>query len=255
MRPSSPANPALRETLQKQRQGPMTLVRAGSSGPNNVARSSNSWTWPYRRGILRVPILWAILIVGSTCPACRSPYYADRGAAVGAVTGALAGAAIGENNGNAGAGAAIGTAVGALTGAAIGDGIDQDIARSEAATQQWLTSQFAGGVTVSDVISMTHAGLSTEVITTHILTNGVAQRPQVGDLIALRDAGVSDASIQALQQANLAQASPPPPSSPVIVEEHHYLAPTYPPYWRWHSHRPWPRHRRPGFSWGFSVSH
>mgnify|MGYP005841714377 CR=1 FL=1 len=197
----------------------------------------------------RVSLLAAWAAMGALSAGCRSPYYADRGAALGAVTGALTGAAIGEHSGEAGAGAAIGGAVGALTGAAIGDSIDRDIARSTMAAENKR-----GAVTVADVIAMTQSGLSEEVIVAHIRANGVAQPPQVADLIQLRDAGVSDRVVQAMQQATPRAVQVAPSPAPVVVEEHHYFAPAYPPYWRWTPHRPWP-HRAPphGFHWGISV--
>ena len=118
--------------------------------------------------------------------------YAERGAGIGGLTGALAGAAIGEDHGNAAAGAAIGTAVGDLTGTAIGSEMDHDVARSEAIIRETMGRAMQGAVNLGDVISMTEAGLSDDVITTHIRANGVTQPPQVSDLIQLRNAGVSD---------------------------------------------------------------
>ena len=115
--------------------------------------------------------------------------------------------------------------------------------------------KMAGSVTVTDVISMSQAGLSDDVIRTHIGANGVAHRPQVQDLITLRSAGVSDAVIQAMQQTPPPRlAAPPPPVAhpPVIVEEHHYIAPPYPPFGPYHrfGHPP----RRRGVSWGVTFS-
>lgn len=188
---------------------------------------------------------------------CRSPYYADRGAALGGVTGAIAGAAIGQNNGEALPGAVIGSAVGALTGAVIGDSIDADIARNNAMVAQ-AVGRLPGAVTPNDVIAMTQAGLSEEVIITHIRGNGVAFVPQVNDLINLQKSGVSPAVIQAMQR-------PPAPvvvpvanrPRPVIIEEYYYdpLPPPCPPV-RWHHHH---HHAhgppRPWMHWGFSFHH
>ena len=67
---------------------------------------------------------------------CRSPYYADQGAAFGGLAGGLAGAAISDSDPLAGA--AIGTAVGALTGATVGSAIDQDVARSRAEIERQM---------------------------------------------------------------------------------------------------------------------
>ena len=197
----------------------------------------------------RVSVLTAFVAIWALGTGCRSPYYADRGAAFGALTGALTGAAIGEHNGEAGAGAAIGGAVGALTGAAVGDSIDRDIARSRA-----TVAGKTGAVTVADVIAMTQSGLSEDVIAAHIRTNGVAQSPQVDDLIQLRNAGVSDRVVQAMQQTPPRAVLVSPSPAPVVVEEHHYFAPAYPPHWRSPPYRPWPhRGPAPGVHWGVAF--
>lgn len=183
---------------------------------------------------------------------CKSPYYADRGAALGGVTGALAGAAIGENNGNAAAGAIFGSALGAMTGAAIGDSIDADIARNQAIVEERMGRQMMGAVGIPDVIAMSQAGLSDDVITTHIRANGTTGPLVSADLITLKQNGVSDAVINTMQ-------SPPPvtraapASRPVVVEEHHYVVPSRPYHHHWHYARP--RHRgHRGVHWGVSFS-
>ena len=132
---------------------------------------------------------------------CRSPYYADRGALFGGLTGAGVGALVGDATGHTAAGAAIGAAAGALTGAAVGDSIDADVARSQAEIQARMGRQMQGAVTPQDVIAMTQAGLSDDVIATHIRANGMAQPLQVNDLIQLRNMGVRDGVINAMQQA------------------------------------------------------
>jgi hypothetical protein len=187
---------------------------------------------------------------------CRSASYAERGAVLGGLAGAATGAAIGNHNGNTGAGAVIGTAVGALTGAAVGDSIDEDVARNRALIEQQMGRRMAEAVTIEDVIAMHQNSLSDGVIITHIRGYGVAQRPQVNELITLRNHGVSDAVIQAMQETPPPQApSPPPPlpqPRPVVIEEHYY-GPPLPPYWRYRPHHIHRRHRGPGFHWGFSF--
>jgi len=193
--------------------------------------------------------LEGVLLVVSLTLGCHSPFYADKGAAVGAVTGALAGAALGEDRGDAASGAAIGSALGLLTGAAIGDAIDQDMAHNRALIEHRMGRAMAGAVTMGDVIAMTRAGLSDEIIQTHVGANGVAQPPQVQDLITMRNAGVSDRVIQVMQQAPRPPTSPLPArqvSPPVIVQEHHHFGPPYPPYGR---HRRWRNPRHSGMSW------
>jgi outer membrane lipoprotein SlyB len=198
-----------------------------------------------------VCLLLVSTLAGWSSAGCRSPYYADRGAGIGALGGALAGAAIGENNGNALAGAVLGAAGGGLAGAAIGDAMDAEIARNQAIIEERMGRRMANAVSVADVVAMTQAGLSDDVIVTHIRAHGVAQSPQVDDLITLRNARVSDSVINAMQE--------PPPSvapveyrtAPVIVEEH-YVYP--PPRWYYrHHHHHHRRHRQPGVAWGFEF--
>jgi hypothetical protein len=207
------------------------------------------------------PIRLALcLLLAAVCGAgCRSPYYADRGALFGGLTGAGVGALVGDANGNAGAGAVIGSAIGAVSGAVVGEGIDADLARSRAEIEARMGRQLQGAATVPDVIAMTQAGLSDEVITTHIRASGVAQPLAVGDLIQLRNMGVRDTVINAMQQTPPRGGQPVaaypayPPGGQVIVE-HHY--PSYGPVWygpprpyfQYHSHRP-----RGRASWGVSV--
>ena len=204
----------------------------------------------------QISILIMIGVLPILVSGCRSPYYADRGAAFGALTGGLAGAAIGEHNNNPLAGAVIGTAVGALTGATVGGAIDQDVARSQAAIERRMGRRLKGAVTVSDVISMTQAGLSDSVITTHIRANGVAQPPTAEDLVTLSNAGVAEQTILALQQAQVPGLDlSPVPVGPIIVEEYHYgPAPYFPGYHDPHGH--YGRHHSSrGVHWGISVGH
>jgi hypothetical protein len=191
----------------------------------------------------------------------QSPYqHRNQGLTIGALMGALTGAAIGDRNNEALAGAAIGTAVGALAGAAIGDSVDTDIARQEAYRQRQYSYQVSQAATIDQVISMSRAGVSDSVIATHIHTHGVAYRLQPNDLIVLKQSGVSDPVIQAMQTARLASVPAPAPApvyrDRVIVEEHYYVAPRYyPAYPAWHPHcpppRPYPYHT--GVHWGITV--
>jgi len=198
-----------------------------------------------------------LLLVCLLAAGCRSPYYGDRGALLGGLTGAAVGGAIGEDSGNALPGALIGTAVGAVTGGAIGDSIDADLARSRAEVEARMGRQMSGAVTPDDVVAMTRAGLSEDVIATHIRANGVAQVPQVNDLIYLRNQGVGDFVIKALQQApppgGAVAYGPPLPREQVIVEHHYggpWCAPAPAPFFHYHGHG----HRHRGRThWGFSF--
>jgi hypothetical protein len=204
---------------------------------------------------------FAMLFLLLTTTGCMSPHYADRGALFGGLTGAGVGAIVGDAAGNAGAGAAIGTAVGALTGAAIGDNIDADLARSKAEIEARMGRQMQGAVTPQDVIAMTQAGLSDDVIATHIRANGMAQPLQVNDLIGLRNMGVRDAVINAMQQtpprgvqAGSAIAAYPAYAAPapvVVAPYYPVWGPPPPPAFYFRHHHGPGRHGRVG--WGVSV--
>ena len=176
------------------------------------------------------------LVVSAAVAGCRSPHYADRGAALGGLAGAVTGAVIGDRNGNAAAGAIVGTAVGAITGAAIGQSIDEDLAHSRAVVQARMGRQISGAVTEADVVAMVQAGVSDDVILTHVRANGVARRPATSDVIRMTQQGVSEGVIIAMQQTPLPSVQPPVivRSPPVIVREHCYEPPWYPPYIRPH---------------------
>ncbi|MHB0958068.1 MAG: glycine zipper domain-containing protein [Pirellulaceae bacterium] len=200
--------------------------------------------------LLVVPLL--------TCAACRSPYYADRGAAMGGVAGGLAGAALGDRSNNALGGALIGTAVGALSGAAIGDSMDAEVERRQALIEAKVGRRMSGAVTTSDVMTMSRSGLGDEVIINHVRANGMVSQLTPNDIIQMHENGVSERVINAMQQMASTQVVAPPAaySAPIIIEES-YMVP--PPYWRPrpYCYGPGPYHhhyRRAGASWGFSYS-
>ena len=114
---------------------------------------------------LRICLLVVPLLA---CTACRSPYYADQGAALGGIAGGLTGAAPATGADNALGGALIGTAVGALTGAAIGDSMDAELDRRQALIEAKTGRRMAGAATTSDVMTMVKSGLSDDVIVNHV---------------------------------------------------------------------------------------
>jgi uncharacterized protein YcfJ len=215
---------------------------------------------------IKLPLLAILSAITITPSYGQAPnYYRDRGVGLGAILGGLTGAAVGKNNGNTAAGAAIGLAAGALGGAALGDSMDTDVARSTAyaqqqAAQQAYQAQAARAATMQDVISMSQARLSDQVIITHIQTSGVAYRPQPHELITLSQNGVSDAVIAALQTAPLATAPAPMPQTVYrerVVVEPRYVVPVYPrPYYH-HAcppvYRHHPYHHGSGVHWGVTI--
>ena len=195
----------------------------------------------------------------------QSPYeYRTDGAVVGGLLGAVTGGALGNTKGKALPGALIGGAVGALAGAAVGDSIDNKVARNNAIYEQRLAAQAQAtqAVSLQDVMSMSQARLSDNVIITQIRTRGVLARPQPNDLITLSQAGVSDAVIAAMQTAPLATVPAVPAYPTRVVEQRVYVAPPYPPpvyfyygapYHRHHYPPPPPPRPAPGVHWGITI--
>lgn len=183
---------------------------------------------------------------------CASPYHADRGALFGGLLGAGTGAIIGNAVGDPLAGAAIGTGVGALSGAAIGAGMDEVEAKNRAEIQAQLGQQVAANaVTMHDVIQMTQAGVDEQLIVNHIQAHGSAQPLTPGDLITLKQSGVSPNVIQQLQNTppRVVTRGVPvryAPHRPVVVEEVYYD----------HPHYYYPRyHHAPAVAWEFTYGH
>ena len=209
--------------------------------------------------------LGAILLIASTlaagAPGCASPYRADRGAlfggAMGAGLGAVAGAAVGDPL----AGAAIGGVAGTMTGAVVGGAIDEVEARNRAEIAARLGRPApAGAVTVPDVISMTQAGVSPEVIATHVRNHGLVRPLTTNDIIYLQQNGVNPTVVQAMQASPgpivaAAPVSPAPayvtPAPVVVVDPHPYYYGPPPPHWR---HRHHHHHHGPRIGWGVSIT-
>jgi hypothetical protein len=183
---------------------------------------------------------------------CRSPYYQDRGTAVGALGGAGVGALVGSATGDAGTGALIGAGVGALTGNVVGGAMDDVEARNRAQIAASMGRPVAAGAaTPGEVVAMSRAGVNPQLIVNYINTSGVAQPVGAQDVIYLTQQGVPPEVIQAMQTPRVAQAPTVvmPPPGPVIVEQVYYGPPPCygPPYWHH-------RHCGPRVGWGVSFS-
>lgn len=201
----------------------------------------------------RHSLLILVAFAMSLAAGCASPYHTDRGALVGGLTGAGVGALVGNAVGNTGAGAAIGAGVGALSGAAIGSEMDEMEARNRAMISQQLGRQVAAGaVTIDDVVAMTRGGVNEELIVNHVRAHGVARPLQASDLIMLQQQGVSTRVIAAMQEPPAPRVVAQPAPQPVIIEQvpPPVVVAPYAPYWRGPCY---PRHHRPGVSWGISV--
>jgi hypothetical protein len=193
------------------------------------------WFWP------------ALLLVAVELASSGCRTHTGQLAGVGGLTGALAGAAIGGSRDNALAGAALGGALGAVGGAAVGEALDETESRARQAAAYQAAN---GGVGVPQILQMAQAGLGDAVIINHVQTHGLAHPLEVHDLISLRDAGVSNEAVIALQNASTAPTTPvvvSPAPPPVIVHEVQVPGPRV--SWGYH-HGP---RRRNGVSWGFSY--
>lgn len=204
---------------------------------------------------LRCLLVTNLLLVTAFTTGCRSPHYADKGATLGGVTGAALGAAVGEQSDKPLVGALFGGALGLIAGNAIGQDIDDDIARNNAIIEQRMGRRLAGAARTEDVVAMTHAGLGDQVVVSYIQSHGVARPPTPQDMIYLKQQGVSDAVINALQNQPPVAEAIQPPARPVIIEEHHYVRPAYfgPPLRHFHHRHYHPPHRK-GVHWGVSIS-
>jgi hypothetical protein len=144
-----------------------------------------------------------------------------------------------------------------MTGAAVGGTLDEIDAKNQAQiAAQMGAAAPSGSVTIADAVAMTRAGVSEPLIVTHIQNHGVAQPLGANEIIYLRNQGVSDGVIAAMQAPPPRPVPMPAPviaaGPPVIVDEV-YGPPVFsgPPrhYWRHHHHYHGPR-----TSFGFSVS-
>lgn len=185
---------------------------------------------------------------------CQSPYHADKGALAGGLLGAGAGAIIGDaTGGNAGTGAAIGAGLGALTGTVVGSEMDEMEARNRAMIEKQYGRQLAAGATtIDEVINMSNAGVDDTLIVNHVKANGMAAPLSSNDLITLKQNGVSEPVIAAMQAPPVVKPVPvaTTQAQPVIVEEHYYGGPyVMGPPRRIYRHRP----PRPGVMWGVTV--
>lgn len=207
-------------------------------------------------------VLGGVLLLGILA-GCASWNHTDRGALTGGLLGAGTGAIIGSTTGHAGAGTAIGTGLGTLAGALVGSELDEMEAKNRAMIAQQLGRPMGpGAVSIEDVVAISQAGVSEELIINHIRANGVTRALTVNDLILLQQQGVSTRVIAAMQEAGQSrppgpaavQVVPSPAPTPVIVEEYHYGPWWGPPAFRWHYH-PGPPPPRSRFSWGIAIGH
>jgi outer membrane protein with glycine zipper len=186
------------------------------------------------------------------------------GTFMGGVMGAITGAVIGGKK-HAGQDALIGAGVGAVTGNLIGRSKDradeQRAAYGAAAVGQMNQQAMAVAVTDSDLIQMTRAGISDDVIVSTMRSRGTRIDLSPQSIISLRQQGVSDRVVVAAQQmgAGSGYVAGAPPYGPTIVREVPpppavIVEPAWRPYYHYHYCRPYyyrPYHSHTHVSIGF----
>lgn len=204
----------------------------------------------------------AILLatLGLFMTGCRNMNNTQSGALAGGGVGTVAGAIIGGASGHAGEGALIGAAAGALTGGLVGNAEDsreeRDAAVAHAQYEHARSQAIAQAVTEADVITMARSGVGDDVIINSIRTRGCRWNSAPANVIALKQQGVSDQVLTAMQNsglhppADMAVAGPPPvvyaPPPPPPVGGVVVVGPGYGPrpYWgprRYYYGRPYYR--------------
>jgi hypothetical protein len=148
------------------------------------------------------------------------------GTFVGGALGAITGAAVAGRK-DRGAGALIGAGVGAVTGNLLGrskDATDDRRAAAGAAAVGQMNQQAAAmAVTDYDLIQMSRAGLSEDIIIGTMRSRGARVDLSPQSLVALKQQGVSDRVVMAAQDMSrgVGYGAPAPivAGSPVVVSE------------------------------------
>ena len=142
---------------------------------------------------------------------------AGTGMLAGGALGALAGGAIGAATHHPEAGALIGAAAGAAGGGLIGAAVDN---HQEKVAVQAAAQRRAMGV--QDVVSLTHQGMSDDIIINEVRTSGVVFHLSGDEIGWLKGNGVHDCVILAMQAtANgppVVYVRQPPPPDVMYVE-------------------------------------
>ena len=178
------------------------------------------------------------------------------GGMLGAVTGAIVG-----GRKNRGEGALIGAGIGAVTGNLMGrskDRFDEQRAAAGANTVGQLNQQAAAqAVTSYDLLEMTRAGVSEDVIISTMRSRGARIDLSPNALISLKQSGVSDRVVLAAQEMTRDGSYFAPPPSVAVVSEpvptRVIVAPApwpyYGPRWRHYHHH----HHRPRAHLHYSI--
>jgi outer membrane lipoprotein SlyB len=175
--------------------------------------------------------LAAALVLGQVDQAVAQQYYYQpspdyyqndtaSGTFMGGALGAVSGAIIGGKK-DRGEGALIGAGVGAITGNLLGrakDRADERQAAFGAGVAAQANQQAAAlAVTNYDLVTMTNAGVSEDVIISTMRSRGARLDLSPNGLISLKQSGVSDRVLLAAQDMNRAPAAIYGPGPPVVT--------------------------------------
>jgi len=169
-------------------------------------------------------MLLALALAGCVSPSGQQDNTAT-GALIGGGSGALIGAVAGRHPG---VGAAIGGAAGVIVGGLIGHSMDQaqQARLQSSAPQTWQRVEQGQPLGIEDVKALTRAGVSDDLIISQIRSTRTVYHLGTGDIIALKNFGVSERVIDFMlntpstalsQPAVVAVASEPPPPVPETV--------------------------------------
>ncbi len=161
-----------------------------------------------RRSTFLILVMLCLFQVG-----CSSMNHTQAGAVNGTGIGALAGAIVGSHSGNTGAGALIGAATGGIAGTLVGNAEDARVERDVAVAQANHERKARAAIRNSDVIQMSHSGVSDSVIMGSIRSRGGAFDLSPSTIIGLKQQGISDPLIEFMQQHNFVSDS-----GPVVVQ-------------------------------------
>jgi hypothetical protein len=190
--------------------------------------------------------LMLLAVLGAGISGCANMNNTQTGAVAGTGLGAVTGAIIGEATGHPGAGALIGAATGAVAGGLVGNAEDareeRDAAVAHAQYENARNQAIARAVTEGDIVSMVRNHVGDDIIVNSIRTRGCLWDGTPESVIRLKNAGVSDRVITAMQYSGVhgpatAGTVPPPPSGVVVVTPGYYGPRPYyygrPYYRRW----------------------
>jgi hypothetical protein len=182
-----------------------------------------------KRTMKRYGYLLVVAIIGISVAGCYSPQGRPDYTASGALAGGATGAMVGSMARHPGSGALVGGAVGAVVGGLIGHGMDQaQEAQLRAQAPQTLERiEQDQPLTVLDVQSLVKAGIGDDLIISQIRNSRTVYHLNTADIIALKNAGVSErvidfmintpTQIPSAQVAGVVGAAPPAPLPEIVV--------------------------------------